>query len=519
MAEPELEGASLPEGIEVDETSAYFGITESSDIVHDLMSTDKMSAIAQFFALVSDVVLKPGEFDFEEASRVLNCEGGEIYYLVSGHLGLMSFTDPLLHYLGETNSLGDESPNAKPNLSPEIIESLQLISKPMNMLKILAIGNNNGGESETLKYYSTLEDLFLDVASNVDTLASIGDEFAASLDVIGHSIPITGLANSNVEIKPISAPKPTKSEQESKPVAKPVESIPIPKQATSVALPVQEEAPAPSVPLPTASTPTPAVAEQPVIDKATEISERKAAKAADNAFGGAFGIIGGSEAPIEEEVLVSQAEIEEIESELSQVDNEPVVAPEEVLDGPNEDQDTDLEAVEEVFVSDAEVFIQADTDGDGTLSVEELSDATGLSTQEVQELHDKADKDDDGKVTLSEFIASPVAQKVKSSLPRPVAPVRRPVNRSNPAGQAKQEVTQPTTPQPRVPLNQPIPQAAPPQNIAPQPIRPQPIVNQQPQWNQQPQPTIRSGVYCRGCGIGIDPYWRFCPICGGQNLV
>ena len=70
------------------------------------MSTDKMSAIAKFFALVSDVVLKPGEFDFEEASRVLNCEGGEIYYLVSGHLGLMSFTDPLLHYLGETNFSG-----------------------------------------------------------------------------------------------------------------------------------------------------------------------------------------------------------------------------------------------------------------------------------------------------------------------------------------------------------------------------------------------------------------------------
>lgn len=518
MAEPELEGASLPEGIEVDETSAYFGITESSDIVHNLMSTDKMSAIAQFFALVSDVVLKPGEFDFEEASRVLNCEGGEIYYLVSGHLGLMSFTDPLLHYLGETNSLGEESPNTKPNLSQEIIESLQLISRPMNMLKILAIGNNNGGESETLKYYSTLENLFLDVASNVDTLANIGDEFAASLDVIGHSIPISGLANSNVEIKPISAPKPTKSEPESKPEAKPVESIPIPKQTTSVALPVQEDAPAPSVPLPTASTPTPAVAEQPVNDKATEISERKAAKAADNAFGGAFGVIGGNEEPIEEEVLEPQPEIEEIEPELSQVDNEPVVAPEEVVVEPTE-QDTFSEAVEEVFVSDAEVFVQADTDGDGTLSVEELSDATGLSTQEVQELHDKADKDDDGKVTLSEFIASPVAQKVKSSLPRPVAPVRKPVNRSNPVGQTKQEVAQPITPQPRVPLNQPIPQAAPPQNIAPQPIRPQPIVNQQSQWNQQPQPTIRSGVYCRGCGIGIDPYWRFCPICGGQNLV
>ena len=518
MAEPELEGASLPEGIEVDETSAYFGITESSDIVHDLMSTDKMSAIAKFFALVSDVVLKPGDFDFEEASRGLNCEGGEIYYLVSGHLGLMSFTDPLLHYLGETNSLGEESPNAKPDLSKEIIESLKLISRPMNMLKILAIGNNNGGESETLKYYSALENLFLDVASNVDTLASVGDEFAASLDVIGHSIPISGLANSNVDIKPISASKPIKSESESKLAAEPVQSIPVPKQTTSVALPVQEQAPAPSVPLPTASIPTPAVAEQPVIDKATEISERKAAKAADNAFGGAFGVIGGNDETFDE-VLVPQQEIGETESEFPQGDSELLVVTEEVVDEPSEDQDAIPEAAEEVFVSDAEVFIQADTDGDGTLSVEELSEATGLGTEEVQELHDKADKDDDGKVSLSEFIASPVAEKVKSSLPRPVAPVRRPVNRSNPVGQPKQEVAQPTNPQPRIPQNQPMAQAAPPQNIASQPIRPQPIVNQQPQWNQQPQPTIRSGVYCRGCGIGIDPYWRFCPICGGQNLV
>jgi len=33
------------------------------------------------------------------------------------------------------------------------------------------------------------------------------------------------------------------------------------------------------------------------------------------------------------------------------------------------------------------------------------------------------------------------------------------------------------------------------------------------------QPTIRSGVMCRGCGIGLDPYWRFCPVCGTQNAV
>ena len=77
MAEPVLEGASLPEGFEVDETSAYFGVTDSSDIVHQLMSMDRNQSIVAFFSIVSDVVLKPGEFDFEEASKVLNCEGAK----------------------------------------------------------------------------------------------------------------------------------------------------------------------------------------------------------------------------------------------------------------------------------------------------------------------------------------------------------------------------------------------------------------------------------------------------------
>ena len=83
MAEPVLEGASLPDGIEVDEAAAYFGVTESSDIVHTLMSMERNQSIGQFFSMVADIILKPGEFDFEEASQALNCEGGEIYYLVS----------------------------------------------------------------------------------------------------------------------------------------------------------------------------------------------------------------------------------------------------------------------------------------------------------------------------------------------------------------------------------------------------------------------------------------------------
>ncbi|MEC8167442.1 MAG: hypothetical protein VX052_00350, partial [Candidatus Thermoplasmatota archaeon] len=68
------------------------------------------------------------------------------------------------------------------------------------------------------------------------------------------------------------------------------------------------------------------------------------------------------------------------------------------------------------------------------------------------------------------------------------------------------------------------------QQQAPQQAWPQQRPQQQ-GWQQPPQqqgwprpqaplvqPTIRSGVHCRGCGIGLDPYWRFCPVCGQQNL-
>ena len=56
----------------------------------------------------------------------------------------------------------------------------------------------------------------------------------------------------------------------------------------------------------------------------------------------------------------------------------------------------------------------------------------GISVEESQELHKSADKDGDGEMSLSEFVASPAVEKVASNLPRPVAPARKPVNRSEP---------------------------------------------------------------------------------------
>jgi len=187
-------------------------------------------------------------------------------------------------------------------------------------------------------------------------------------------------------------------------------------------------------------------------------------------------------------------------------------------------------------VSAAEHFIAADEDGSGALSVEELAQATGTTVEEATALHAEADVDGDGSVTLSEFMASSAAEKTVG-LPRPVAPVRKPLGGTPPPPSPVAAPNAPTASAP-TPQGQPLaqPQPAWQQQGMPRQGMPQQGWQTQPQqpmgWPQQPPmqpgwpqpqapavpPTIRSGVHCRGCGIGLDPYWRFCPVCGQQNL-
>ena len=291
LSEPELEGASLPEGIEVDETSAYFGITQSSDIVHQMMSMDRNQSITAFFGLVSEVVLKPGEFDFEEASKVLKCEGGEIYYLVSGHLGLMSFSDPLLHYLGLPNSLGEESPNQKPAITDSQHEALKRLADPMNMMKILAIAQATGGPDEVMKYYQTMAEILGNVEQNSSTLIDIADEFDAALDFIGHPIPISNLANSTLDISGTSVQETPKTNL---PAAVQLPSTTSVETITDEALMTQSEdqTETASVPLPNQSVGRdPPNQEIPAPTLEENLTDRKAAKVTDNAFEGAFGVM------------------------------------------------------------------------------------------------------------------------------------------------------------------------------------------------------------------------------------
>ena len=501
MSDGVPEGASLPEGIAVDDAAAYFGVTDTSDVLQQLMDMDSKQALSKTLEHLSDVILQPGEFNFEAASERLQCEGGEIYFLIFGHLNLMSLPDPMLVFAGQSDSTGTTN-SAHPLATAEVIDSISVLFDPMQFLKILAIGYATGGESEVDRYLTSIQDMMTNPSANLEKIQTLAAESTSSLDVAGHALPISLLASESAEPATIEAGL-SMPVQEKKhlPVSKSVKPAPIPEvvaeEPVSVPLPstqsvplpttVEEETPSSSVPLPSVETF--------VVEEESPKNEIEADLATQDAFSGAFG---------------TQL-IPEVEEVIQQPVVQEVIVEEPALEVP-------IEEPEEEWVSDAERFIAADVDESGALSVEELAVAANLPLEEAEELHKAADTDGDGEVTLSEFVSSGAAESM-SSLPRPLAPVRRPIQKPqqsapSPGIQAPQAGWQ------QQPMQQPVQQ----QPVQQQPVQQQPVqqqpVQQQP-MQQQPgmniQPTIRSGIHCRGCGIGLDPYWRFCPICGNMN--
>ncbi len=494
MSEGVPEGASLPEGIDVDDTAAYFGVTESSDVLQQLMEMDSKQALSKTLEHLSDVVLQPGEFNFEAASERLQCEGGEIYFLIFGHLNLMSLPDPMLVFAGQQDSTGSTN-SAHPLATEEVIESISVLFDPMQFLKILAIGYSTGGESEVDLYLSSIQDLMANPSANLEKIQTLASESTSSLDVAGHALPIALLASPGAEPATIEAglAMPVQ-EKKPEPISKPETPAPVeqqsPEEPVSVPLPTSESVPLPKTveaEKPSTSVPLPSIETSVAMEESPK-NDIEADLATQDAFSGAFG----TELIPEVEEVIQQPVAEEV------VVEEPIV------------EEPIVEEPEEEWVSDAERFIAADVDESGALSVEELAVAANLPLDAAEELHKAADADGDGEVTLSEFVSSEAAQKM-SSLPRPVAPVRRPIQKQ-----------QPSAPSPGI--------QAPQAGWQQQPVQQQPIQQQQPMqqqpmqqqpMQQQPgmniQPTIRSGIHCRGCGIGLDPYWRFCPICGNMN--
>ena len=247
---------SMPDGIEVDEAAAYFGVFESSDALHQMMDMPREEAFEKFFALLSDLVLKPGDFDFELASERLNCEGGEIYFLVAGHLGVMTLPEQLSLALSENQFAANEA------------ELLQEIADPMRLLKLFAIAQQTGGAGEATKYLKGVESLMSNPAANKDALLSLASEVQAAFDVAGHVTPIASLASSAASASEVEAsyvppttakvesvieqpvpkeePPQVESPQEVNPIPEVVqpeqESVPLPKETL---VPLPDESPVP----------------------------------------------------------------------------------------------------------------------------------------------------------------------------------------------------------------------------------------------------------------------------------
>jgi len=164
MAE-ELAGAVLPDGIDVDEHSAYFGITDSSTLVERLAETDRLNGLGEFLSITGDLLLRQGTFDFESAATRLEVEGGEIYYLLSGPFGLLSLTDPIRLYLGQEDSSGIQG-GATAELAASEKEALDAFNDPFRLLKMFAIGHVVGGLQELDHYLANFEAWMKDVSAN-----------------------------------------------------------------------------------------------------------------------------------------------------------------------------------------------------------------------------------------------------------------------------------------------------------------------------------------------------------------
>ena len=463
----DIADVSMPDGIEVDEAAAYFGVFESSDALHQMMEMSRVDAFEKFFALLSDLVLKPGDFDFELASQRLSCEGGEIYFLVAGHLGVMSLPEQLSLAINEGQFTDSDA------------TLLGEIADPMRLLKLFAIAHQTGGEGEATKYLRGIESLMSNPAANKDALLSLAQEIQAAFDVAGHVTPIASLSSGSavasevetayappaprieaeiVEPKPAKVePKPAKIEPE-----KPI-SVPLPTEEVAVPLPTAESA----VSLPSETlVPLPKIEEPKV-----QMDVRKDSEKTEDAFAGAFGMV-------------------EPESDPEPV---PEVEPE-----PEPEPEPEVETEVETTLEDA--FAAADVDNSGGLSIEEVAQATGLELEDAAKIHAEADIDGDGQVTLEELKSNlEVAEKM--ALPKPVKPIRAGIQTPQPVQQQQQQQQEAWAQQQQQ------------QAWAQQ--------QQQQQGGGQPghpmQPTILSGIHCRGCRIGVDANWKFCPVCGTQN--
>ncbi|MED5271311.1 MAG: hypothetical protein VX613_00305 [Candidatus Thermoplasmatota archaeon] len=176
MSEYVPEGALLPSGINVDETAAYFGITDSSKILVEMENVNRHTSLTMVLNKVSDLLLTD-TFDLDSGSNRLQVETGEIYYILTGPLKLIEITENLQDFLG----LNPEGNSEKPNISDEEFAVLESFLDPLNILKIYAIGDVTGGNNELAKYVTAFDNMIKNPSENVQNLIQIKKEMTEIL--------------------------------------------------------------------------------------------------------------------------------------------------------------------------------------------------------------------------------------------------------------------------------------------------------------------------------------------------
>ena len=176
MSEYVPEGALLPSGINVDETAAYFGITDSSQILLELENSNRHTCITIVLNKISDLLLTD-TFDLDSGSNRLQVESGEIYYILTGPLELLKITENLQLFLG----LNPEEITEKPEITEEQFSALELLLDPMNILKVYAIGDVTGGNNELAKYVNAFDKMMEDPSQNIQNLCQISKELTEIL--------------------------------------------------------------------------------------------------------------------------------------------------------------------------------------------------------------------------------------------------------------------------------------------------------------------------------------------------
>ncbi len=451
----ETEGASLPEGIAVDEAAAYFGVTDSADIVVRLNQTDRLNGLGEFFSLTIDLIFQP-EFGFEEAANRLGCEGGEIYYLLSGPFGLITISDPLRYYLGQENSEGESGPN--PGLPEHEMNAIVQLTDIFSLLRLFGLGHLIGGLPLLAHYITMFEKLMVAPAANKDSILRLAVELHQATEQAksGSVTPIACLGAPVQGSVPQVAPTPSPPQPTAPPHPAPAPAPPqAPTSPQPVVAPAAPLAPQPTTPIPPSPAPTPTTAPAP-----TPVPEPTPEPAPQPVV---------SEAkPSEPTAINFEAANDAFASQFAAA------------------EDIDNNPLEKSQISPQFAFASMDINLDGQLSPDEISQAADISIHEATQLVDSIDSDDDGQISFKEFTDKPLAIEPKR------APIREDEFSSLPDKTPKLEISSLDAVS----------------NL---------VSDGNSGKSASVHNVIQSGKNCQRCGIGIEHEWIYCPVCNAQQ--